>query len=87
MTQTIIAATIAGAAFGFAYFAMVRRTAMLFAQGEGWLGAAALTFGRLTAAIVFFGLIARLGAEPLLAAFAGFLGGRMAALRAARRTG
>jgi hypothetical protein len=87
MTQTIIAAAIAGAAFGVAYFAMVRRTAALFAQGEGWLGAAALTFGRLAAAIVFFGLIARLGAGPLLAAFAGFLGGRAVVLRAERRTG
>jgi hypothetical protein len=87
MTHSIIVTAIMGAAFGVTYFAMVRRTAILFAQGEGWLGVSALTFGRLAAAIAFFGLIARLGAEPLLAAFVGFLGARALALRSARRTG
>jgi hypothetical protein len=84
MTQTIIVTAIMGATFGVTYFALVRRTAMLFAQGEGWLEVGALTFARLAASIAFFSLIARLGAEPLLAAFLGFLAGRALSLKSAR---
>jgi hypothetical protein len=87
MTQTIIVTAIMGATFGVTYFAMVRRTAILFAQGEGWFGVGALTFGRLAAAIAFFALVARLGAEPLLVAFLGFLAGRALTMRSVRRDG
>ena len=73
----------AGLAFGFCYFAVLRRTADLY--GRGRLVPAALTLGRLGAAILFFSLASRNGALPLLTGFLGFLLARGLALRAARR--
>ena len=80
------AATLAGLVVGFVHFAALRRTVDLYSAGRGRLAVAALTFGRITAAIVFFGLAARLGVLPLLSAFLGFLLARLLALRAPRRT-
>jgi hypothetical protein len=77
---------VAGLVFGLVHFAALRRTVELYSAGRVRLAAAALTLGRITAAIVFFGLAARLGALPLLSAFLGFLLARMLALRAPRRT-
>jgi len=75
----------AGPAFGWAYFAALRRTADLYASDQARVLPAVLALGRLAAAMVFFGFAARVGALPLLAAFLGFLGARALALRAARR--
>ena len=76
----------AGLVFGLVHFAALRRTVELYSAGRVRLAAAALTIGRIAAAIVFFGLAARLGALPLLSAFLGFLLARWLALRAPRRT-
>ena len=79
------AMALVGAAFGLVYFAVLDRTVVLLAAGRGWLGPAALTFGRIGAATILLSLIARLGAAPLLAAFLGFLAARAVALRVMRR--
>jgi N-ATPase, AtpR subunit len=78
---------LAGFVFGIAYFGAVQRTATLFAAGSGWLAPAALTIARIAAAATLLAYAAKLGAAPLLAAFAGFLLARAVALRAARRPG
>lgn len=76
-----------GFVFGLVYFAAIQRTATLFAAGSGWLAPAALTIARIISAVTLLALAAKLGAVPLLAAFAGFLLARAVALRAARRLG
>jgi hypothetical protein len=79
---------LAGAAFGFGYFTALGRTVAVFSANPGrLLRPAALTAARLAAALVFFGLAARLGAEALLGAFLGFLAGRSAVLRFKGRAG
>jgi NhaP-type Na+/H+ or K+/H+ antiporter len=82
-----LATALTGFAFGLVYFAALKRTVALYGAGRGWLGPTALTLGRLAVAVVLLVLAARLGAVPLLAAFAGFLAARALALRAARRAG
>lgn len=74
------ATAIAGYAFGLAYFAALHKTATLFAAGAGWLGPSALTLARVGTATILFTFAAKLGATSLLAAFAGFLVARAAAL-------
>jgi len=74
-----------GLVFGLVHFAAMRRTVDLYGAGR-CLAPAALTLGRLAGAIAFFGLVAQLGALPLLSAFLGFLLARTLALRAARST-
>ena len=74
----------AGIGFGRLYFAALRRTAVLYAAGQRGLAPAALTLGRIAAAVLGFALAVRFGALPLLAAFAGFLAARTLALRGAR---
>lgn len=73
----------AGLLFGRVHFAALRRTVALYGAGRR-LAPSALTLGRLVGAIVFFGLVLRFGATPLLSAFLGFLLARRLALRAAR---
>jgi hypothetical protein len=75
----------AGFAFGLAYFWALRRSVAALATGNGWWRPAAFTLGRIAAALIFLVLAAKLGTAALLAAFAGFLAARAAALRAARR--
>ena len=90
MTDTPLAALVAvtaGLAFGFAYFAVLRRTTDLYGAGGGRLVPAALTLGRVAGAMLFLGFAARLGALPLMAVFGGFLLARSLALRAVRTTG
>lgn len=84
LSLKIAASALAGAVFGFGYFAAVRRTAALVAAGRGWRVPLALTLGRLGLAVLLFGLAARLGVAYLLAAFGGFLAARWMALRAER---
>ncbi len=74
----------AGLAFGWAYFAALRRTADLYAGGRGRLVPSALMLGRVGAAILFFGFASRNGALPLLTGFLGFLLARGLALRASQ---
>ena len=74
-----------GLLFGLGYFIALRRTVEVFVGGRGRLLPAALTLGRLAAAILFLGLAARFGALPLLTALLGFLLARALVLRAARR--
>jgi len=78
---------VAGLAFGWVYFASLRRSVSMFVGGKGWLGPVFLTFGRIGAAVGFLFVAAKLGAAPLLAAFIGFLMARALALRAERRAG
>jgi hypothetical protein len=77
---------IAGFGFGLCYFAALRRTIESCGGGRLRFVPAALTLGRIAAAIVFFGLAVRFGSLPLLTAFLGFLMARWHALRAVRRT-
>lgn len=79
------AMVVAGVAFGLCYFAALRLSIAALAGGRGRLRAAALTLGRVGAAILFLWGAATQGAVPLLAAFAGFLLARAAALRWERR--
>jgi hypothetical protein len=81
----LAAITLAGFLSGLLYFAAVQRTAILFAAGRGWLAPVTLTIARIGLAATFLALAARLGAAPLLAAFAGFMLARAVALRTARR--
>lgn len=74
-----------GFAFGLAYFVALRRTATVFAAGDGWIRPLALTLGRIMAAALFFTFAVQLGATSLLAAFAGFLMARATALRVVRQ--
>lgn len=78
---TVFAAALMGFVFGIAYFIALRRTVSLFVASGGWWELSALTLGRLVAIAVFFMLLARLGAVPLLAAFLGFLLARAATVR------
>ena len=86
MAPSLTLFAFAGLAFGWAYFAALRRAADLYASDQARVLPAVLRLGRLAAAMVFFGFAARIGAPPLLAAFLGFLVARALALRAARRT-
>lgn len=86
LTTLVLATTMiaAGVLLGLAYFACLRWTAELFAAEGGWARPALLTLGRFVVVTAAFGLAARWGAIPLLAAFAGFLVARGLALRQAR---
>ena len=79
-------AALLGLCVGIAYFRALRRTVDVLAGGRGWPGPLALTALRLGGAAVLFGLMARLGAMPLLGGFLGFLLARAIALRAMRRS-
>jgi hypothetical protein len=85
MPELLGSLALAGFVFGLAYFAALRRTAILFAARRGWLVPLALTLGRIGAAVVFLAFAAKMGAASLLAAFAGFLLARAVALRALGR--
>jgi hypothetical protein len=80
-----VAAAFVGLLFGIVYFAALRRNVELYTGGRSGFAAAALTLGRVAAAIVLFSLAAKLGELPLFSAFLGFLLARWIALRAARR--
>jgi hypothetical protein len=77
----------AGLLIGLLYFAALKRSVTLFVGGKGWPGPLALTLGRIAAAASFLFVTAKLGAEPLLSGFVGFLMARAIALRADRRHG
>jgi hypothetical protein len=83
MTRALLASLLAltGFGFGLLYFLAVRGTAARIAARAGAWAPLLLTAGRLIAALVVFGAIARAGAVPLLAAFLGFLAARFAATR------
>ena len=83
----VLAAAVGGLAFGFFYFAALRRSIDLFVHQAGWVGPAVLTIGRIAAAAALFALLSRLGAAVVLAAFLAFLAARGLALRAARQEG
>ena len=83
----LVAMACSGFVFGLVYFAALERSIVLFLSKRGWLGPLAFTLGRMTAAVFFLGLTAKLGALFLLAAFLGFLLARTVSLRTARRTG
>jgi F1F0 ATPase subunit 2 len=85
-TQALaLAGAVTGFAGGLVYFAALGRTVTLLASGKSWLGALALSLGRLGTAVIVLLLLSRLGAAPLLAALLGFLAARAVALRAVRR--
>ena len=76
---------VAGLAFGWVYFASLKRSVTQFVRGKGWVGPLVLTLGRIGAAVGFLFIAAKLGAAPLLGAFTGFLMARALALRAERK--
>jgi hypothetical protein len=78
---------VAGFACGFAYFAILRRTAEFYGSGRTWFGPIGFTLGRIAGAAIFFASTAKLGTGPLLAAFFGFLLARTAAVHTVRRSG
>lgn len=80
-----LAAGVGGLAFGVVYFAALRRSVALFVAHAGWSAPAALAAGRLTAALLLFALLARLGAAAPISAMCGLLLARGLALRAARK--
>ena len=82
-----LATAVVGLAFGLVYFAALRRTVALVTKQSGWPGPVLLTLGRIGGAVILLALAVRLGAAPLLAAFAGLLLARAAALRSMRRAG
>jgi len=91
MSGSIALATVAtgwaagGLLLGATYFAVLRRTADLFAAGGSRSLPVALTLGRFAGATLFFAAAVRFGALPLLGAFLGFLISRGLALRGSRR--
>jgi hypothetical protein len=76
----------AGFGFGLAYFAILRRTVVIYATGRDWFGPLGLTLGRVGAAVLFLAAAAKLGAAALIAALCGFLLARTVAVRAANRS-
>ena len=78
------AALLGGLGFGLVYFAGLRRAVAAYVGDRGWQGPVTFTLARLGAAILVFGLAAKLGALALLATFLGFLAARAGALRGAR---
>jgi hypothetical protein len=80
-----VAMSIVGLAWGFAYFAALRRAIGLLVSGRGWLLVSALTGARFAAIAILFTLAARLGALPLLGSLLGFFLAQKIALRAAWR--
>jgi hypothetical protein len=83
----VVFVAFAGLLFGLLYFAALKRSVTMLAGGKGWLGPLTLTLGRIGAAAGFLLVAAKLGAEPLLAAFVGFLVARALTLRLERRAG
>jgi hypothetical protein len=85
----VVGLTMAGVGLvcGLVYFSILRRTAVLLSSGQGRFTPLALTLGRLALATFVLASAARMGAVPLLAAFAGFLLARALALRSPRRSG
>jgi len=81
-----ITIALAGFGFGLAYFAILRRTVVLFVAGRGWRGPLGLTLARLGAAALFFGVAVQQGAAALLAALLGFLLARTVAVPATRKS-
>jgi len=82
--ELILMMALAGFMFGLLHFAALKRSVALFVGGKGWFGPLALTLGRILAVVAFLFVAAKLGAEPLLAAFVGFLLARSLALRSER---
>lgn len=82
-----ICMALAGLLFGLLYFAALKRSVTLIVGGKRWLDPLALTMGRIGAAGGFLFVAAQLGAEPLLAVFAGFLMARPLTLRLERKAG
>jgi hypothetical protein len=74
----------AGLAFGFGYFAVLRRTIDLYVAGQGRLVPLILTLGRAATAILFLAVAASNGPLPLLMSFVGFLLARAVMLWAVR---
>lgn len=80
--DTVLSYAALGLIVGFGYYASMRLNPQ--AEDESaprWVGTAMLVL-RLAAAIAFFAWVASLGMVPILSAFAGFLCGRIVALRA-----
>lgn len=80
--DTILSYAALGLIVGFGYYASMRLNAPAGTQAPpAWL-TTGVNLLRLAAAIAFFAWVASLGMVPILSAFAGFLCGRVIALRA-----
>ena len=75
----------AGLAFGLIYFAALRRSISLFANGARWQMVVLLSLLRVSLAVAAFFLLARLGAIPVICGAAGFLLARTITIRNAQR--
>ncbi|MEZ5833665.1 MAG: ATP synthase subunit I [Dongiaceae bacterium] len=87
LTLTLLAAAAAAAAglgIGLAYFRLMRWTVASVTARQGWLLPVTLTVARVACAVAVFAVLAKLGAIPLLVAFAGFLAARKISVGAAR---
>jgi hypothetical protein len=74
-----------GLAFGWGYFAALRRGVDAYAARGAVLRSLLWMLARLAGAALFFAFAVRWGAWPLVAAFLGFFAARQIAVRAARR--
>jgi hypothetical protein len=79
--EVVLSYAALGLIVGFGYYMSMRLNAGLPGGAPSWMPT--LLHGlRLAAAIGFFAWLASLGMVPILSAFAGFLAGRVIALRA-----
>jgi N-ATPase, AtpR subunit len=83
----LIVTALAGCVLGLGYFAVLRRTLLMWGRRSSRRAVLSLTLARLATGTVFFLLVARLGAPALLTALGGFLLARTLAIRVERRVG
>lgn len=69
-------AMLAGVGFGVVYLTALRRAVDLYCSSRSTFAPAALTLGRIAAAVLMFAVLATRGAVPLLAALLGFFAAR-----------
>ena len=78
--EAVISYAALGLIVGFGYYMSMRLNAGLPEGAPAWMPKV-LHGLRISAAVIFFAWLASLGMAPILAAFAGFLAGRVIAFR------
>ena len=78
--ETLLSYAALGLIVGFGYYMSMRSNAGLPEGAPAWMPKV-LHGLRVSAAVIFFAWLASLGMVPILAAFAGFLAGRVIAFR------
>lgn len=82
-----VSMTAAGFGAGLAYFAVLKRTVMIYGVAGASFTATGLTLSRFAGIAMFFFTMSKVSILALLGAFIGFLIARAHALRAIRKTG